>query len=70
MMKLIEFKEDSYQGIVEYVHKINKYMKKLQECLDEGEYNTRKHHSDYSDSEDDDDDMRYKRMGGGRYSRY
>lgn len=69
MMRLIEFKEESYHDIVEHVHKINKYMKKLQECLEEGEYNARRHHGEYSDGEDDEEEH-YKRMGGGRYSRF
>lgn len=62
MMKLIEFKEEHYNGLVDYVHKVNKYLKKIEECLEEGKYSYKKHREE----DDDDDEMSYR----GRYSRY
>lgn len=61
MMKLIEFKEEHYQGLLDHVHKMRTYLKKMEECLEEGQYDYKKHR-------DDDDEIDYKRMG--RYSKY
>lgn len=63
-MKLIEFKEEHYQGLLEHVQKMRTYLKKIEECLEEGQYDYKKHR----EYDDDDDEMRYKRMG--RYSKY
>lgn len=62
-MKLIEFKEEHYQGLLDHVHKMGKYLKKVEECLEEGKYEYKKHR-EY----DDDDEMDYRKSG--RYSRY
>ena len=69
MGAILEFKDDKYEGLVEYINEMIHYGKKIKECIEESEYNTRKHHSEYSDGDYEDEDMRYRRMGG-RYSRY
>lgn len=63
MMKLIEFKEEHYKGLLEHVQKMRKCLKTIEECLEEGQYDYKKHH-DY----EEDDDVDYRRSG--RYSRY
>lgn len=68
MTTILEFRKDEIEEMIDILHKVQKCSKKLAEHLEEGEYNTRKHHSDYSDGEDE-DEMRYRRFGG-RYSRY
>lgn len=69
MGAILEFKDDKYEGLLEYINKMVHYGKKIKECIEDSEYNTRKHHGDYSDVYED-EDMRYRRMGGSRYSRY
>lgn len=69
MGAILEFKDDKYEGLLEYINKMVHYGKKIKECIEDSEYNTRKHHGDYSDGYED-EDMRYRRMGGSRYSRY
>lgn len=66
MGAILEFKDDKYEGLLEYINKMMSYGKKIKECIEESEYNTRKHRSDYSDGEDE--DIYYRRSG--RYSRY
>lgn len=62
MMKLIEFKEEHYKGLLEHVQKMRKCLKTIEECLEEGSYEYKKYR------DDDDDEMKYKRSG--RYSMY
>ena len=64
MMKLIEFKEEHYKGLLEHVQKMRKCLKTIEECLEEGSYDYKKHR----DYDDDDDEVKYRR--GGRYSMY
>jgi hypothetical protein len=66
MGAILEFKDGKYEGLLEYINKMMSYGKKIKECIEESEYNTRKHKGDYD--EVDDEDMYYRKYG--RYSRY
>ena len=66
-MRVHEINSDCCEEILEFVKKIGKYAKKVEEALEYGEFDSKK----YPSEEDDDEEMKYKsKYKGMRYSRF
>lgn len=65
-MRVHEINSNCCEEVLEFVKKIGKYAEKIEEALEYGEFDSKKH-----PSEEDDDEMNYRsKYKGMRYSRF
>jgi hypothetical protein len=67
MGAILEFKDDQYEDLLEYINKMLSYGKKIKESVEECERYNRKHKRDYDDEYYEEDKLHKK---SGRYSSY